>query len=106
MGEAKSWDSVDNEGLPPSVKAAWITLAVAWAMLFLPFPFLSGLLGSLFCSISMVISIVAIAQGHAGIGIIQLLVNVIGSIIVWFLSVFFWLTIVGIGAGAASEFGA
>ena len=99
---APAWDAVDNKGLPPSIKAGWITLGVGWVFFALPIPILSTWIGSLFCSISLVVSVVVIAQGHAGIGIIQLLINVIGSPIVWFVSSLIWLGIIAGGSSSLS----
>ena len=95
----RAWDTVDNKGLPPSIKAGWTTLVMGWVFFALPIPILSTWIGGLFCSVSLIVSIVAIAQGHAGTGMVQVLLNVIGSPLVWFVSSIVWLSIF---AGATS----
>ena len=77
------------------IMTGWITLALGWVCFALPMPIAGSIhintgIGGLLLTVSLVVSVVVIAQGHA-IGTIQLLVNVIGSPIVWFLCSLFWI---------------
>lgn len=92
---------------PPKVpqvpmKAGWICLAIAWVFFLLPIPVLSFLGGALFATIALVISIVALVQGMTAPGLTQLLVNLIGSPIVYFIG---WLIFGGalLATGAMSR---
>ena len=73
------------------IMTGWITLALGWVCFALPMPIAGSIhtntgIGGLLLTVSLVV----IAQGHAT-GTIQLLVNVIGSPIVWFLCSLFWI---------------
>ena len=80
---------------PGSIKAGWVTLQLGWAFLLLPIPVVSGFFASLFLSISFIVSIVVICQGYAGTVIGQILLNIIVSPILWFISIAFMAAMVG-----------
>jgi hypothetical protein len=67
----------------PTVKAGWGTLIAAWIVFLMPIPLLSSVVGGVFSSIAFIVSIVVIAKGHAGHGIAQLAVNLLGSPVVY-----------------------
>ena len=67
----------------PTVKAGWGTIIAAWIVFLWPIPGVSTVLGGLLSSVAFIVSIVVIAKGHAGDGIAQLAVNLLGSPVVY-----------------------
>ncbi|MET0888810.1 MAG: hypothetical protein ABWY09_01615 [Stenotrophomonas maltophilia] len=68
-------------------KAAWIVLAIAWLCFLIPVPGLGLFIGWPLNLVAFILAIVAIAKGGAMKGLIQLLLSLIGSPIVYFIGV-------------------
>lgn len=64
-------------------KSGWICIIVAWFFMLLPIPVVSWLGASVMGFVSAVVAIVVIAKGHTRAGILQMLVLLFGSPIVY-----------------------
>lgn len=84
------------------VKAGWITLGVAWLCFLVPIPGL-GILGWVLNLVAFIVAIVVITKGSSGIGILQVVLTVVASPIMYFIGLaVFAGTIAASGAGIAS----
>ncbi len=79
----------------PAGKAAWITLAIAWACFLIPFPGLSLFLGWPLNLVAFILAIVAMSKGGAKKGLFQLLGSLIASPVVYFIGLAIFASAVG-----------
>ena len=69
---------------PPPVTAAWICLILAWFFLLLPIPIVSWGLGWVFGMIAFILEIIVIARGAMGLGLLQIIIQMLITPIVYF----------------------
>lgn len=74
-----------NQSSRGPVTAAWVCIVIGWLFFLLPIPLVSIAVGGLFLSIALILSIVVLAKGTIGQGVLQILVNLIGSPIIYFI---------------------
>ena len=70
-----------------AITAGWVILLISWAVYLLPIPLLSSVVGMVFGGIAFITSVVVLAKGYAGPGFAQIIVNVIGTPIVYTLGI-------------------
>ncbi len=85
-----------NPQASPAGKAAWIVLMIAWACFLIPFPGLGLFVGWPLNLVAFILAIVAMANGGAMKGIIQLILSLVGSPIVYLIGTA--LFVAGVGA--------
>lgn len=85
-----------NPQTSPAGKAAWIVLMIAWACFLIPFPGLGLFVGWPLNLVAFILAIVAMANGGAMKGIIQLILSLVGSPIVYLIGTA--LFVAGVGA--------
>lgn len=81
----------------PAAKAAWILLALAWVCFLLPFPGTGVFLGWPLNLVAFILAIVAMAKGGTRKGLMQLVLSLIVSPVVYFIG-----TAMLVGAVAAA----
>lgn len=85
----------------PAGKAAWILLIIAWVCFLIPIPGTSMFLGWPINLVAFILAIVAMAKGGTMKGLLQLLLSLVGSPIVYFIGV----SLLGAAVVAAGEQG-
>ncbi len=85
-----------NPTASPAGKAAWIVLMIAWACFLVPFPGLGLFVGWPLNLVAFILAIVAMANGGAMKGIIQLILSLVGSPIVYLIGTA--ILVAGVGA--------
>lgn len=71
----------------PAGIAAWLMLGIAWLCFLIPFPGLGIVVGWPLNLVAFILAVVAMAKGGAGKGIVQLLLSLIVSPLVYFVGV-------------------
>lgn len=85
-----------NPQASPAGKAAWIVLMIAWACFLIPFPGLGLFVGWPLNLVAFILAIVAMANGGAMKGIIQLILSLVGSPIVYLIGTALFVAGVGV----------
>lgn len=85
-----------NPQANPAGKAAWIVLMIAWACFLIPFPGLGLFVGWPLNLVAFILAIVAMANGGAMKGIIQLILSLVGSPIVYLIGTALFVAGVGV----------
>jgi len=80
------------------VVATWVVLGLSWLCLLITG---FGWLGWIFSFVAFILSIVVLAKGNTGTGVLLLILSIVGSLIIYFAS---WLIVlIGLGSAVSSQ---
>lgn len=87
----------------PAGIAAWLILGIAWLCFLIPFPGLGIFAGWPLNLVAFILAVVAMAKGGAGKGIVQLLLSLIVSPLVYFVGVVIFAGAIGTMSQPSAE---
>jgi len=75
------------------VKPTWIVLIVAWVIILIPIPVITSVIGWIASIGAAIMAIVSLTRGVGGVAIAQLVCAIVGTWLVWWISVWIMATL-------------